>query len=222
MIGVNGITVLIVEDEHLFRQLLISQLSGHPEVTVVGDASSGQEAIEKADSLKPDVILMDIELGSGPNGIAAATTIRSAEPTTGIVLLSMHKDRQYLSATIADQAAGWSYLLKKNVRDAEMLVRAIKGSSWGMVVVDAELTDELRPRADTPLGSMTDEQLKLLELLAQGYTDAAIATKLHFTDGEAVQERLEAIYQTLGIESDGAVKPRVKAVVAYLGQSRSR
>jgi DNA-binding NarL/FixJ family response regulator len=134
----------------------------------------------------------------------------------------MHKDRQYLSATIADQAAGWSYLLKKNVRDAEMLVRAIKGSSWGMVVVDAELTDELRPRADTLLGSMTVEQLKLLELLAQEYTDAAIATKLHFTDGEAVQERLEAIYQTLGIESDGAVEPRVKAVVAYLGQSRSR
>ena len=76
--ALNGITVLIVEDEHLFRQLLISQLSGHPEVTVVGDASSGQEAIDKAESLEPDVVLMDIELGSGPKGIRAATTISRA------------------------------------------------------------------------------------------------------------------------------------------------
>jgi DNA-binding NarL/FixJ family response regulator len=221
-LALNGITVLIVEDEHLFRQLLIAQLSGHPKVTVVGDASSGEEAIEKAESLKPDVVLMDIELGSGPNGIEAATTIRTTRPATGIVLLSMHKDRQYLAATIADEAAGWSYLLKKNVRDAEMLVRAIKGSSWGMVVVDAELTEELRPRANTPLGAMTDEQLRLLELLAQGYSDVSIAATLRFTDGEAVQERLKAIYQTLGIKTDGAVEPRVKAVVAYLEQSRNR
>ena len=217
----SAVKVLIVEDEEMFRNALSSQLSDYSEIEVVGDASDGLEAVEKADRLGPDVVLMDIQLAGGMNGIQAANQIRSSSPTTGVVLLSMHKDRQFLDATIVDEPSGWSYLLKKNVREANVLVRAILGSSWGLVVVDPELADELKPREDTPLDGLTDEQINVLGLVAQGYTDAAIAENLQLPDETFAKELLKSIYLALGIKSNGDVNPRVKAVVSFLEQSRT-
>ena len=216
------VKVLVVEDEGLYRQMLVSQLSTHPEIEVVGEADSGQEAIEQADRLSPEVVLMDIELGGKPNGIQASKSIRPAAPSTGIVLLSAHDDKQFLASTIEEQPRGWSYLLKQNLRDPDTLVRAIKGASWGLVVVDPQLTNGLQPREDTPLGRLTKEEITILELVAQGYTDAAIAEKLHIIDELVVQGSLRGIYQALDIAPDDEIDPRVKAVVAYLHQTRKR
>ena len=214
------VKVLVVEDEVLYRQMLVTQLSAFDDVEVVGEAPSGQEAIELAEELSPEVVLMDIQLQDEINGIEAGQNIMTAAPTTGIVLLSMHADKQVLEATLGEGSSGWSYLLKTNVRDADTLARAIRGSAWGMVVVDPELTEGLQAREDTPLGRLTNEQLKLLELVAQGYTDAAIASKLRYGAVSAVGQHLTAIYEALDITSDGDVNPRVKAVVTYLEQTR--
>lgn len=218
----SAVKVLIVEDEDLFRQMLISQLTAHPEIEVVGDTASGEEAIELADRLGPEVVLTDIELGRGINGIQVGKTIKSAAPTIGVVLLSVHNDKQFLSETIGDQPAGWSYLLKQNVRDAETLVRAIKGSAWGIVVVDPQLIEEQKPRDNTPLARLTTEQLTVLELVAQGYTDEAIAEKLSIGDALGVRRVLEELYPILGLQRDDSIDPQVSAVIAYLEQSRSR
>ena len=217
----SAIKTLIVDDEGLYRQMLVSILSTSPEIEIVGDASTGEESIELARELGPEVVLMDIELGPGISGIQAGQRIRTSSPTTGVVLLSYHVDKNFLSSTIAESAAGWSYLLKKNVRDTETVVRAIKGSAWGMVVVDPLLTEDLMPRKDTPLGSLGDVEMRVLELVAQGYTDEAIAERLNIVDEEAVEGFLGSIYRALGIEPNGEVDPRVKAVVAYLEQTRS-
>jgi DNA-binding NarL/FixJ family response regulator len=214
------IKVLIAEDEDLFRQMLSTQLSSYPGIQVVGEASSGEEAIELAATLEPEVVLMDIELGGGLNGIQAGKTIRSAAPTTGIVLLSAHKE---FGATFLDeQPSGWSYLLKKNIRDTHALASAIKGSSWWMAAIDPELVDEPSPGLDTPLGKLNEEQLRILEMVVKGYTDAAIASRLRLADESSVKEHLDVIYNAFDIPLEGEIDPRVKVASVYLDQTRSR
>ena len=113
----DTIRVLIVEDEGLYRDMLRIALSTFPYIDVTGSASNGQDAIRLAAELGPDVVLMDIELGSSPNGIEAAHCIRAASPSTGIVILSMYWEKQYIASLRQDQAAGWSYLRKQGLED---------------------------------------------------------------------------------------------------------
>lgn len=206
--------VLIVEDQALFRRMLRSQLDRYPDIQVVGEAASGLEAIEKARAVQPDVVLMDIDLGPGPSGIEAGYKTKAINPGIGIVLLSMHVDKQFIV-----NAAGWSYLLKKNVHDVDTVVRAIKGSSWGMIVIDPEVTEALKPRRDTPLGRLAPEPARVLELMAQGYSDAAIAQKMGINE-RMVEEWQDMIYYELGIAREGDIDPRVRAIRAYLEQTR--
>ena len=215
----NVVRVLVVEDEPLYRQGLCSQLSACTGIEVVGAASSGQEAIDLAEELDPDAVLMDIELGGEPNGIRAGQIIKSASPLTGMVLLSAHANKQYLA--MAEEAGGWSYLLRKNVLDVDTLVDAIDGSLWGRVVVDPLLIAGLGPRPGTALSRLGKERVNVLELVAQGCSDVAIAAKLQISNGSTVREHLDGIYRGLDIPSDGEVDPKVKAVLAYLDQTLS-
>ena len=205
--------VIIVEDEPLFRQMLHSQLDSDPDVQVVGEAATGEDAIQLADDLHPEVMLMDIELGDGMTGIEAGHTIKNKYPGTGIVLLSNHKAKQLIVA-----AGGWSYLIKRNVRDIDSLVRAIRGAAWGMLVVDPTVTEVLQPKADTALSNLLPEHLKVLELIAQGYSDVAIAKEL-VIDEEQVRSRLKTIIRLLGLQIDDEVDPRVSVVRVYLEQT---
>ena len=127
----SPIKVLVVEDEALFRDVLAAALSSQRDIEVVGAASNGQDAVRLAKELNPQVVLMDIELGSGPNGIEAGKAIKARPPYPGILILSHHKDRQYVANLPLDQASGWSYLLKHNVADTDALMRAIHGAAWG-------------------------------------------------------------------------------------------
>lgn len=205
--------VVIIEDEPLFRQLLMAQLSSDPEIEVVGEGASGEEAIELAEALAPEVMLMDIEMGDGISGIQAGHTIKSRRPTMGIVLLSNHKAKQFIV-----NSGGWSYLLKRNVRDIETVARAVKGAAWGMIVIDPQLTDALKPRSDSALSQLEARDVKILELIAQGFTDKAISEEL-VIDVKTVQQRFKGIADSLGVERGPNVDPRVAAVRAYLEQT---
>jgi DNA-binding NarL/FixJ family response regulator len=147
--SVSATRVAIVEDEPLFRQLLRTQLSTDPEIEVIGEASTGEEAVALARDLKPEVMLMDIELGEGITGIEAGYAIKAERPSIGIVLLSNHRAKQFIVTS-----GGWSYLIKRNVRDVATVARAIKGAAWGMLVIDPQLTQALRPKADAPLARL--------------------------------------------------------------------
>ena len=83
----------------------------------------------------PEVILMDIELGSGPNGIETGHLIKKEKPNVGIVILSVHKDKEYIASLSMEEASGWSYLLKQSVGDTAALSRAIEGAASGFVVL---------------------------------------------------------------------------------------
>ena len=206
--------VMVVEDEPIFRQLLLSQLAADATIEVVGEADTGEQAIALADELEPEVILMDIELKGKMTGIEAGHRIKKHRPSTGIVLLSNHRAKQFIITL-----AGWSYLLKRNVRDLSTVVRAIKGAAWGMIVVDPQVTESLTPQADSPLALLDPGELKILELLAQGYPDKAIADDLLISVG-IMAERLSSVFSKLSIVVAPGSDPRVVAVKTYFDQTR--
>lgn len=212
------IRVLICEDEALFRDLLQTSLSSFDQIDVVGAVDNGADAIRLATERKPDVVLMDIELGSEPNGIKAAHQIRSINSSIGIVILSMHMEKEYLANIPASRAAGWSYMRKQSVRDKASLVRVIEGASRGLVTMDPSIIEMLRPRRSSALERLNSQQLKLLEMLAGGYADHAIAKQLG-TSVHGVAEHIEQIYETLKIDVDGPTDPRVEATLKYVRET---
>ena len=147
--------ILVVEDEALFSDLLRRTLESDPGLEIVGDAQDGETAIALAQQLKPDAVIMDIELSGELDGIETALKIKGERPETGVVILSAHKDRRYVTSLPIDESAGWAYLLKQSVPDVETIVRAIQGSVTGMVVLDPEVVMSLRPKKDSALGRLT-------------------------------------------------------------------
>lgn len=209
------VKVMIVEDEGLFRDMLKISLSSVPNLDVVGAVGDGNAAIESASRLDPDVILMDIELGSDPNGINAGRAIKSENPDTGIVILSSHRERQYISLIAVEESSGWSYLLKQSVSDAGALARAIEGAASGLVVMDPAVVNSMKPRKGSITAGLTPRQQEVLTMMAQGYNNAAIAEKL-VLGTKSVENYINAIYQELNLSHNGPLHPRVQAVLSYI------
>lgn len=215
------IRVLLVEDEGLYREMLTISLQSVPEIQVVGAVADGKAAIAAARDLKPAVILLDIDLGEGDSGITVGLEIRRMNRDTGIVLLSNHKAKQYLQAIPTPEAHGWSYVLKRSISDLQTLVRAVQGAALGLMVLDPLISQELAPRKGSRLSNLTPRQLEVLRLVAQGYSNAAIARELSLAH-KSVENYLTGIYQELRVwEGDSPGHPRVKAVLLYLKETHS-
>jgi DNA-binding NarL/FixJ family response regulator len=212
------VNVMIVEDEGLFRDMLKISLGSVPNIQVVEAVSDGNAAVEVAGRVGPDVILMDIELGSEPNGIAAGRIIKEKHPEIGIVILSSHRERQYLSLISADESSGWSYLLKQSVSDAGALGRAIQGAASGLVVMDPTVVNSMKPRKGSMTAGLTPRQQEVLAMMAQGYNNAAIAERL-VLGTKSVENYINAIYQELSLSHNGPLHPRVQAVLTYIKDS---
>jgi DNA-binding NarL/FixJ family response regulator len=215
------ISLLIVEDQPLFRDLLRKSLENQPNLKVLDAVADGETAVSRAHKLKPDVVLMDIDLGKGLNGLQAGMRIRAENPKTGIVVLSMHQEKELLSVVPMEQRSGWSYLLKQSVSDLSALTRAIEGSASGLVVLDPDLITALHPNPKSRLAGMNARQREVLELMAQGYDNGAIAAKINVAE-KSVENYINAIYQQLGVSGEEDVHPRMKAVLLYLEQSRHK
>lgn len=211
--------VILVEDEGLFRDLLRVSLAQSGRVEVVGDFADGESALAAAPVLRPHVAIVDIELGKGMHGIRAGRLLRRRVPGMGIVLLSNHRDPEYLASVPEDEIAGWSYLLKPSVGDLAALVRAIEGAAAGFVVLDPEIVRRARPRPQGRLAGLSPRQLEILGLIAEGRSNAAIARELGLAL-KTVENQVNLIFQELAIGRDDACQPRVQAVLAYLRESR--
>ena len=212
------VKVLIVEDEGLFRDMLKISLSSLPNIEVVGAVSDGEAAVQAATQLLPDVVLMDIELGSEPNGIDAGRAIKQEHPEIGIIILSAHKERGYVKLIVSDEFSGWSYVLKQSVNDAGSLVRAIEGAASGLVVMDPGVVNSMKPRQGSITAGLTPRQQEVLSMMAQGYNNAAIAGNL-VLGTKSVENYINAIYQELSLNHSGSLHPRVQAVLSYIRDS---
>ena len=120
------IRILVVEDEPLFREMLCRTLMTEPGVEVVGEATDGESAVRLASQLDPDAVIMDIELPGDMDGIDAALKIKERRLRTGIVILSIHKDRRYVSSLPLSENPGWAYLLKQTVPDLASVMRILQ------------------------------------------------------------------------------------------------
>ncbi len=213
--------IAIVEDEDLFRQLLVHALSGHPRLNVVGSFKSGAHLLEASERLQIDVCLMDINLGPGTNGVATGLQLRKRSPQTAIVLLSNYDEPGILLAIPSDDVMGWSYLLKKSVSHLGMVVRAVEGAASGLVVLDPSLVKAFKPRPEGILSRITPRQLDVLQLIAKGYSNRAIAEELVITE-KSVENQVSLLYQNLGIESqENHIHARVKATLLFLDEQEN-
>lgn len=212
------IRVIIVEDEGLFRDLLRLALTEQARLEVVGSFADGESALAAAPRLRPDVAMLDIEL-RGIDGIRTGMLLREKLQDIGIVLLSNHQDPAFLTSVPREKISGWSYLLKKSVSDIHSLRRAIEGAAAGFVVLDPQLVGgptQWRGK----LSNLMPRQREILGLIAQGFTNAAIAERLFLAE-KTVENQINLLYQLLEIDrTDATLQPRVKAVLIYLQESQ--
>lgn len=215
------VRILILEDEDLFRDLLRVALSQRQRFEVVGAYAQGQDVLEAAGKLKPDVAILDIELGGQLNGIRVGLSLRRQLPKVGILLLSNHGNPQFVSSLPREAMAGWSYLLKKTVSDLAALERAIEGAASGFVVLDPQIVTGMQPRTGGYVSRLTPRQREILTLIAQGFTNAGIAEQLVLSE-KSVENQINGIYHQLEIDRETSpVQPRVKAVLIYLQESQA-
>lgn len=214
-------SVVIVEDEHLFRDLLRVALSQDPDLNVVGSFSDADTALQAIPQLNPNVAILDINLGESLNGIQLGLLLRRQLPNLGIVLLSNHADPEFMTALSSQSMTGWSYLLKRSIGDVTTLRRAIHGSARKLIVLDPQLVAGMQMHAHGFLARLTPRQQQILDLIAQGFTNAGIAGVLQVTE-KSVENQINQLYQVLEIERGSSLShPRVRAVLLYLQESQT-
>jgi len=197
----DPIRVLIADDHPFYREGVRTMLSVAPEIEIVGEAASGDETITQAESLQPDVILMDLKM-PGINGIEATRRILHTSPHIGVLVLTMFEADESVFAAMRAGARG--YLLKD--ADQEELIRAIKAVSRGEAIFSPAIAQRLihyfaalRPvAADLAFPELTDREREILELMAQGHTNAEIAERLMLRT-KTVQNHISNIFSKLQV-----------------------
>ncbi len=206
----DSIKILLAEDHAVVRESIREALTREPEFTIVGEASNGDEAVDLARKLKPDVILMDVAMPK-LNGIEATRQIKSFHPTVSILVLTAYDDEQYIFSVLSAGAAG--YLLKDvGVSD---LVEAIKTVYKGESVLHPNIakkvlqkfrTGKIEAVEEPSADLLSEREITVLKLAAGGLSNNAIAQELHLSVS-TIESHLRTIFSKLGVGS------RTEAVV---------
>jgi len=171
------IRILLVDDHALVRHGFRMILAAQPDMEIAGEAGNGREAVELAQKLKPDVVVMDVAMPE-LNGIEATRRIIELAPRARVLALSMHKDAVYVREILRAGARG--YLLKDSA-DADLLaaVRAVaKGDGYLSPGVSEAVLSDYRRHVTDPLDLLTSREREVLQLIAEGKTNKEIATSL--------------------------------------------
>lgn len=210
------IKVLIVDDHQLFREGLANLLSESDDIEIAGQAKDGEDAIERVQSLHPDVVLMDIGMPV-INGIEATKIIKEGFPDVNIIAISMHSDRQYIKPMLAAGALGYLF---KNC-SYNQLIDAIQQVHKGNKYLSEEITntiisDYIGGKNDDPLKDLSNREKEVLTLLAQGYSTRIIADRL-FVSVKTISTHKQNIFEKLNLKSDtDLIKFAIKANVIDL------
>jgi DNA-binding NarL/FixJ family response regulator len=220
----ESVRVVVVEDHFVTREGLRRLLDEQPNVDVVGCAGEHDEAIALVTQLRPDVVITDIRMPptNTTEGIELAHAVRGMLPGCGVVVLSQHDDEQYIWSLFEDGVAGYAYLHKLRVSDAEQLVRAVQEVAVGGSVLDPAIVQRLvtlrSRKPGSPLDQLTASELVVLRLMAGGYSNVGIAAETHLATG-TVEKRIASVFGKLGLTDREDVNRRVRAVLLYLRES---
>lgn len=209
------IRIAVVEDQALYREMLVATLDRRNEVTVIATASGATEARAKISPGSIDVALLDVDLQDG-NGLALGIQLRRADPRLGLLLLSSHDVMDLLLDLPADVRQGWSYLSKSSALTSDSLVETIRVTANGVTVLDPQLLKTAVPRAGSDISGLSDRQYQVLQLVAQGFSNAVVAERLGIAV-RSVEDHLGNIYIALNIP-DGH-NARVTAVLRLIEET---
>lgn len=189
-------TVLLVDDHPVVRSGLRAVLDGTGTVQVVGEAATGEEALTLAAHLHPDVVLCDLRLGRGIDGIQTTAALRALDPAPAVLMLTtFDRDAEILGAIDAG-AAG--YLLKEFA--PEVIIEGIQRAAAGDTVLTPDLASRVLKGMRSPLPKLTEREVDVLRLVATGAANREIAHALFVTEA-TVKSHLVHIFSKLGVDS---------------------
>jgi DNA-binding NarL/FixJ family response regulator len=216
-----GLRVIVAEDSLLMREGITRVIDRQPDLDVVGSCSDlpGLRAM-LADEL-PDVVVTDVRMPPTftDEGIQIAVQLRDEQPGVGVVVLSQYAEPSYANELLAGGSAGRAYLLKERVSEADQLAESIRTVARGGSVIDPTVVDLLvaaSTRApSSPLAALTPRELQVLDQVAQGKSNAAVASALFLTE-RAVEKHINTLFSKLGLGVTPDLNRRVAAVLLHL------
>lgn len=212
------IRVLLVDDHAILREGLASLIEKQGDIAVVGEAEDGVSALDKAGTLLPDVVVLDIKL-SDMSGVEVCRRLKESHPLLKVIMLSMYEDYEYVNRSLQVGADG--YLLKK-VAGAE-LVNAIRKAHNGEKVFSPQVLEMIvssfkeegrRQAGPSPLDALTSREYEVLELMSEGMSNKEIGRSL-FVSPKTVEKAVSSIFRKLGVNS------RTAAVKIFLSTASS-
>ena len=210
--------VVVADDSLLMREGIARVLERHGHA-VVGLAVDGASLLALVDRERPDIAVVDIRMPPThtDEGLRAVASIRARHgPGIGLLVLSQYLEPAFAQQVVTELAGGVGYLLKERVADAAVFADAVRRVAAGEVVVDPEIVARLLRRRDRdPLVDLTERELDVIALIAEGRSNQAIGARLSIAT-KTVETHVNAVFSKLGLEQADDDNRRVLAVLAYL------
>jgi DNA-binding NarL/FixJ family response regulator len=210
------VRIVIADDAVLLREGA-ARLLEDAGFEVVGQAGDADDLMRKVRAHKPDVAVIDVRMppDNSDDGLRAALAIRQELPDVGILLLSQYVEDRYIGELLAGGTEGVGYLLKDRVGEVERFTEALQRIGKGGSVLDPEVVAQMVGRREEPLSELTEREREVLALMAEGYSNRAIAETM-FVSERAVERHVTSIFSKLELEATGQEHRRVLAVLRYL------
>ena len=216
--GFRGMRVVLADDSILLREG-IARLLEDAGFEIVAQGGTAEDLVRHVGMHKPDVALVDIRMPptQTDEGLRAAKQIRERWPETGVLVLSQYVEPAYAMELLGENAEGVGYLLKDRVSDVDEFAAAVRRVAEGGSALDPAVVSQLvgRRRRDDPLEELTPREREVLELMAEGRSNQAIAERLVITL-RAVEKHVTSIFSKLRLSSTPEDHRRVLAVLTYL------
>jgi DNA-binding NarL/FixJ family response regulator len=212
------VRVLIAEDSVLLRDGLVRMLSDHGH-EIVGSVDDAVGLVQLVESESPDLVVLDVRMPPThtDEGIRAALELRARWPKLSLLVLSQYVEENYASELLSGELSGIAYILKDRVTDVGQFLETVERIAAGGTAIDPEVVSQLlaRTRRQEPLSDLSPREHEVLGLMAEGRTNAAIASELVVTQ-RAVEKHVKSIFQKLRLPPAETDHRRVLAVLRYL------
>jgi DNA-binding NarL/FixJ family response regulator len=212
------VRVVVADDSVLLREGIVRILADSG-FDVVGQAGDAEDLVRKVAAHKPDVAIVDVRMPptNTDDGLRAAQKIRAEYPGCGVLVLSQYIEEGYALELLSENAEGVGYLLKDRVADVERFTESVRRVGEGGSALDPEVVAQLlgRRRREDPLDELSPREREVLELMAEGRSNHAIAEQMVVTE-RAVEKHVTSIFGKLKLPPTAEDHRRVLAVLRYL------